>query len=135
MLDIQILIVYLNVIYNVKIGGIMKIDKRKIAGLKRRRKNLVEKLVNLHAVMPGSLYKRFTECGNANCRCKKGQRHGPHYYIAVMMEGRQRQFYVPDHLSDKVKQWQDNYKHIQDLLHQIASINRELMRIGILDDE
>ena len=32
--------------------------------------------------LSGSLRRRMIRCGKKNCRCRKGQMHGPYYYFA-----------------------------------------------------
>lgn len=33
----------------------------------------------------GSLQEQWVQCGKANCKCSRGQRHGPYFYLFVSM--------------------------------------------------
>jgi hypothetical protein len=46
-------------------------------------------------MLAGSLVAQFTTCGKATCRCARGQKHGPVYYLYWKEDGRSRSRYVP----------------------------------------
>jgi hypothetical protein len=45
--------------------------------------------------LPGSLHLEWRRCGKGNCRCQRGEQHGP-YVVRIWYEaGRRRKAYVP----------------------------------------
>lgn len=63
------------------------------------RRKLPERLSELGPVLRASLIQRFTQCSKAGCRCMRGEKHGPAYYLTVSYaKGRTRQVYVPKDL-------------------------------------
>lgn len=42
----------------------------------------------------GAVQKQFVKCSTPNCRCRKGQPHGPYYYRFWREDGRLRKEYV-----------------------------------------
>ena len=97
--------------------------------LASRRRTLVGQLARLEPVLRASLIERFTQCGKAGCKCMRGAKHGPAYYLTVSYaKGKTRQVYVPKHLQPLAAQWVANYRHAITVLEEISSINLELIR-------
>ena len=49
--------------------------------LRGRRQNLVKVLPSLTETLRGSLIERYLTCGNPDCKCARGKRHGPVWYL------------------------------------------------------
>jgi hypothetical protein len=95
-----------------------------------RREKLVEELRGLGPVLRASLIERFTQCGRAGCKCMRGEKHGPSYYLAVSYaKGKTRQVYVPKDLQPLAERWVRNYHQAVKVLEEISSINLELIRL------
>ena len=97
--------------------------------LQQRRRGLVKTLPSLEETMRGSLLERYVTCGNRNCKCARGERHGPAWYLSVTLGVGQTSSSVlaPDQV-DRVRQWIDNHQQVKDSLDRISAINRELLR-------
>src|SRR6266849_10096283 len=94
-----------------------------------RRRTLVEELSRLGPVLRASLIERFTQCGKAGCKCMRGEKHGPAYYLTVSYaKGRTRQVYLPRTLRAVATTWVRNYRQALDLLEEVSSIDLELLR-------
>jgi hypothetical protein len=95
-----------------------------------RREKLVEEFARLGPVLRASLIERFTQCGRAGCKCMRGEKHGPAYYLTVSYaKGRTRQVYVPKDLQPLAERWIRNYHQAVQALEEISSINLELIRL------
>ena len=95
-----------------------------------RRQKLVGELAGLGPVLRASLIERFTQCGRAGCKCMRGEKHGPAYYLTVSYaKGRTRQVYVPKDLQPLAERWVRNYHQAVKVLEEISSINLELIRL------
>jgi hypothetical protein len=102
----------------------------KVQRLAGRRQKLVEELAGLGPVLRASLIERFTQCGRAGCKCMRGEKHGPAYYLTVSYaKGRTRQVYVPKDLQPLAERWVQNYHQAVKVLEEISSINLELIRL------
>jgi hypothetical protein len=95
-----------------------------------RRKKLIQQLRGLGPVLRATLIERFTQCGKTGCKCMRGEKHGPAYYLTVSFaKGRTRQVYVPKELLPVAESWVRNYHQALDLLDEISGINLELIRL------
>ena len=48
----------------------------------------------LHKELPGTVCVQWVTCGHQNCRCARGQLHGPYFYRFWRQHGRVRKTYV-----------------------------------------
>jgi len=46
-------------------------------------------------MVAGSLVGQYVTCGKPRCRCIRGQKHGPLYYLYWKEQGRSRSLYIP----------------------------------------
>lgn len=73
--------------------------------------------------------ERFVTCGNPSCRCARGERHGPSWYLSVTLgPGRTTGSIIPGEKVDEVRGWIENYHKLKEQLEKISDINRELLR-------
>jgi hypothetical protein len=97
--------------------------------LRRRREGLTNVLPPLAEVLRGSLMERYLTCGNPDCKCARGQRHGPVWYLSVTLDQTHRAgCTVPGDQVEQVRRWIENYHRVKENLEKISDINRELMR-------
>jgi hypothetical protein len=98
--------------------------------LTMRRQKLVQQLRGLGPVLRASLIERFTQCGKSGCKCMRGEKHGPSYYLTVSYaKGRTRQVYVPKDLLPLAENWVRNYHRAITVLEEISGIDLELIRL------
>ena len=96
--------------------------------LRRRRQGLVELLPPVGEILRGSLVERYVTCGNPACKCARGERHGPMWYLTVTLgPGRTKGGLVPAEQLDQVRLWIENYHRVREHLEGISEINRELL--------
>jgi hypothetical protein len=75
------------------------------------------------------LVERYLTCGNPSCKCARGERHGPSWYLTVTLgPGRTTGATVGAERLEQVRAWIDNYRQVKDHLEKISEINRELLR-------
>jgi len=97
--------------------------------LRERRKGLAKLLPPVTEVLRGSLVERYVTCGNPACKCSKGERHGPIWYLTVTLgRGRTTGGIIPEERVAEVRRWIDNYRKLKDQVEKISEINRELLR-------
>ena len=95
-----------------------------------RRRALVGELAELGPILRASLIERFTQCGKGGCKCMRGEKHGPSFYLTVSYaKGKTQQVYVSKDLKPVAEMWVRNYHQAMTVLEEISSINLELIRL------
>lgn len=73
----------------------------------------------------GTLSERYTTCGNATCRCARGERHGPVVQVSYRgPEGKTTGYSVPQARVDAVRTGIDAWHRFQATARQLAERNR-----------
>ena len=97
--------------------------------LRHRRQGLVKLLPPAGEVLRGSLVERYVTCGNPSCKCARGERHGPMWYLTVTLgPGRTTGGIISADQVEQVRLWIENYQQLKGDLERISEINRELLR-------
>ena len=96
--------------------------------LRKRREGLVRLLPPLGEILRGSLMERYLTCGNPSCKCARGERHGPVWYLSVTLDQSHRagRTIAADQV-EQVRGWIENYHRVKQHLEKISTINRELL--------
>jgi hypothetical protein len=82
-------------------------------------------------LLAGSLVKQYVNCGKSGCRCQRGQKHGPLFYLYWKEQGRSRSLYVPRVKVVEMRRQIQNYRRVQKELakrvrHQLREWQRNL---------
>ncbi len=64
-------------------------------------------------MMAGSLVEQYVTCGKPRCRCTRGQKHGPLYYLYWKEQGRSRSLYIPREKVSELRRQIQNYRRFQ----------------------
>jgi hypothetical protein len=73
--------------------------------------------------------ERYLTCGNPSCKCARGERHGPVWYLSVTLDQSHRSgTTVTAGQVEQVRRWIENYHRVREHLEKISDINRELLR-------
>jgi len=97
--------------------------------LRERRDGLMKLLPPLREVLRGSLTERYLTCGKPDCKCARGQRHGPVWYFSVSLDQSHRTgSTVPSHQVAQVRRGIESYHRVKEHFEKISNINRELLR-------
>jgi hypothetical protein len=108
-----------------------KITRLSTLALRNRRDGLLKLFPpgEIREILRGSLTERFLTCGKPGCRCARGERHGPVWYLSVSLDQSHRTgSTVPSHQLDQVRRGIASYHRVQEHLEEISDINRELLR-------
>lgn len=80
-------------------------------------------------MMAGSLVEQYVTCGKPGCRCTRGQKHGPLYYLYWKEQGRSRSLYVPREKVSELRRQIQNYRRFQtDLAGRLRRQRRDWQR-------
>lgn len=105
------------------------LSRLSLLALRKRREGLTNILPPLGEILRGSLMERYLTCGNPDCKCARGQRHGPVWYLSVTLDQSHRAgCTVPADQVEQVRRWIENYHRVKEQLEKISEINRELLR-------
>jgi len=105
------------------------LSRLSILALRKRREGLTKDLPPLAEILRGSLMERYMTCGKADCKCARGERHGPIWYLSVTLDQSHRTgATVPPDQVEEVRRWIENDHVVKDRLEKISDINRELLR-------
>jgi hypothetical protein len=97
--------------------------------LRQRKQGLAKLLPSVTEILRGSLVERYVTCGNPSCKCARGERHGPIWYLTVTLgKGRTTGGIIPEEKAAEVRGWIENYHNLREHLEKISDINRELLR-------
>ncbi|MGI8742308.1 MAG: DUF6788 family protein [Bryobacteraceae bacterium] len=97
--------------------------------LRQQRQGLAKQLPSVTDILRGSLVERYVTCGNPACKCAKGERHGPIWYLTVTLgPGHTTGGIIAADQLEEVRGWIENYHQLKENLEKISEINRELLR-------
>ena len=67
-----------------------------IWGLSRKRAKLQVRLSSPPLMIEGCIHTIYKKCGNPNCFCNEGRKHGPYWAISQKINGKAKLTYVSD---------------------------------------
>jgi hypothetical protein len=94
-----------------------------------RMSRIRKQMRQLGPMLKGTLLDRKIPCGKPSCRCKKGEGH-PGLYLTYSLKGKTKTVYVPKKMSDKVREWAQNYAHFRELLEEMFQIQLKAIKEG-----
>ncbi len=100
--------------------------RKKIYLLEQQRQKVISYLLHPKEMVSGSIYSTYKKCGNKNCRCARGELHGPFNYLSKRVDGKTVLSFVR-----KVDESQIISKagHYRDYIRAMARLNRLDKRI------
>lgn len=109
-------------------------SRMKIEKLLKDRRRLLNELAAAPVLFRGTWMERYMTCTRPNCKCHRGEKHGPRGYLSVVQDGKQKMHYIRQRDQNLVKRGIANNERLQKLLLEITSINLELLREGYHDE-
>jgi len=76
----------------------------------------------------GEVCMQFIRCGKRECRCVRGELHGPYYYHVWRDGAKVRKVYVRSENVDYVRACCDAYREFSQALTDVRSTRRELTK-------
>jgi Family of unknown function (DUF6788) len=106
-----------------------KLSRLSTLALRKRREGLTKLLPPLRDILRGSLTERYLTCGKPDCKCARGERHGPVWYLSVSLDqSHRRGTTVPSPQVAQVRRGIETYHRVKEHLEKISEINRELLQ-------
>jgi hypothetical protein len=106
--------------------------RKKIGGLRRERYYLENKLLNAFSrkrLIAGTPVEKYKKCNKGNCRCTKGELHGPTYYISRKEGPKTKMIYIRHQLWPEVKEKVSRYQQWRQARARMVQINREIFSL------
>ncbi len=97
-----------------------------------RRTSLLRLLLPLaRRALFGTLSETYRTCGRPGCRCHRGHKHGPHFYVSFRgTEGTTGGYYVPQALAKSMREGVAAWQELQRVLRELAEVNRQRLWAG-----
>ena len=120
-----------------KIGDVLEDADDKLYAVKKlldESNEIVDRIKALKAEraqlqpLPGSLRRRMIKCGKKNCRCRKGELHGPYCYFAPSKCRGKWQYISVEDLK-KVEQGVADWKKQQKIGRELKDVSARLKEI------
>jgi hypothetical protein len=88
-----------------------------------------EKTIMKHnTLIKGSLVEQFKVCGKRACRCQRGEKHGPYYYLSNKIQGKTQLLPVTKERS-KIKQKVLNYREFRKAREKWVKVNASMLHV------
>ena len=101
--------------------------RQEIRRLRDERDDLEQRLMALRGkLVEGCLSRRYTECRKGNCKCTRGEPHGPFLYMTVKKGGKIKYRYVGKAEDLPIVEGLRRYKSFQSKLERTREIAGEL---------
>jgi hypothetical protein len=111
----------------------LELSALSVGRLHARRRRLASRLWDPEVTLRGVLLSKGRRCSSEGCRCRRGELHGPYWYLAIYASGRSRTVYVPSAAQAVVAEHVAVTQRNEELLAEISLINLELLRRRALE--
>jgi len=111
---------------------IPKIQAQDTPALRQHKSALLARLRPSPHVLRASYVKQYLTCGKPNCRCHRGYKHGPFYYLVQCLgTGRVRKFLLKTPAQrNQARTGIAAHLKMHRQLAELSEINTELLRRG-----
>ena len=96
--------------------------------LQKERAGLLAELATLSRLLHGSWVERYSVCSRPDCKCHRGERHGPRHYLVVNEAGRQRPKYVANSQVKAALEGLAQHRRLRQIVDRITQLNLKLMK-------
>lgn len=103
--------------------------RQQISQLGSTRKILETQIMNTSSLVKASYYERFIVCGKPNCKCTRGEKHGPFPWVTGGKGSEIVSTSVPAENVTKVKEMVQSYKDFRNAQREIKEINGEIDKL------
>lgn len=91
------------------------------------RATLLRKIQGCCKMLQGSLVALYRKCGKKGCRCERGEKHGPAYYLSYKEGGVTQMVYIPVSRLEEVKKAMEAFSRYWELGVKLSRLNLEQM--------
>ena len=108
---------------------------KQLKELQLRQRKLAKQMAEVGFIWPGSISKRYTQCGQSKCACKSDDkyRHGPYVYWTTKLKGRTVAKLLSEREAKLISEWIQNRKMAEKLFVEMKKLS-ERARKAILKE-
>ena len=106
--------------------------RKKIGRLRKERYYLESRLLmalSHKKLIAGTPVEKYKKCNKGNCRCTKGELHGPTYYISRKEGSKTKMIYIRQKFWQEVKEKVSRYQKWRQARARMVQINREILSL------
>ena len=99
--------------------------------IKNRIEVLLNELISIKGMQPGSISKQYNICGKPNCKCKdkeNPQKHGPYFHLSYNVSGRDSGKFIKEDEFEIVSDFTVNYKRFREICREISGLYIDLFK-------
>ena len=101
--------------------------RKQIAEINKRRLDTINRVLNTKPYIAAQVYERFKKCGNANCKCARGELHGPFLWIYQKKKGQKVvSTTVTKDMASEAKEMAQRYERLLCLRRQIREADQKI---------
>ncbi len=104
--------------------------RQKIGHLRRQRYLLETEILNYLSrkkLIAGTPVEKYKACNKGNCRCTRGEFHGPTYYISRKEGKRTKMIYIKQELWSDIEKKIERYQRWRRARARMVKINQEIL--------
>ncbi|MCX6383039.1 MAG: hypothetical protein NTV16_00895 [Actinobacteria bacterium] len=83
-------------------------------------------------MLSGSVVEKYIMCGKKGCKCKRGELHGPFYYLSYKESNKTKMIFLKAGISKRAKILNGSYRQWRKNRAQIGKINMQIL--SLLDE-
>ncbi len=94
-------------------------------------KELIEEVINLGAVLPGSVSKVYNVCGKKHCKCKdpeSPEKHGPYNLLSFTIGKKSSSKFIKDKELNSVLSMQKSYQRLKRICQELPLAYLDLIK-------
>jgi len=106
--------------------------RKEFGRLSRERYRLEQEVVgglSRKKLIAGTPVEKYKACNKGNCKCTRGELHGPAYYVSRKEGGKTKMIYIRRKLWPKVEEKVKRYQRWRAVRARIVKINADLLHI------
>ena len=101
--------------------------RKKISDLNKRRLDAINRVLNTKPYIAAQVYERYKKCGNPNCKCAKGEPHGPYLWVYQKKKGKKAlSTTVAEGKAAEAKEMARRYSELLRLRQQIRETDQKI---------
>ena len=100
--------------------------RKKIYFLEQQRQKSLTYLLHPKDMVSGSIYSAYKKCGNKNCRCARGELHGPFYYLSRKEDGVTKLTFIRRADEDRITSQAENYRKYIKAMAKLNKLNSRI---------
>lgn len=92
---------------------------------------LLNELISLKGILPGSISTQYNVCGTPNCKCKDKEnpiKHGPYYQLSYTVLGKSSSKFIKKEDFNIATEMCVNYKRFKEICSQLPALYIDLFR-------